>query len=143
MMSTRLGDEFEAFFSHVRTIYGHTKPQVVSAVRAVMREEGGAAPFLKNAFLPLANAYAAVRLNGAGGDDALTERMRWHITYLNRLADGDWAPAAMLALKNRRENAREREVTARRDRPRRASVAAVVSRYRKAEAPVRRDRCWR
>ena len=74
-----------------------------------MREEGGAAPFLRNAFLPLANAYAAVRLNGAGGDDAMTERMRWHITYLNRLADGDWAPAAMLALKNRCENVRETE----------------------------------
>ena len=105
LMSARLGDEFETFFSHVRTIYGHTRPQIVSAVRAVMREEGGAAPFLRSAFLPLANTYAAIRTIGKDPQDALTERMRWHLTYLNRHADGDWAPAAMLALKNRQEDA--------------------------------------
>ncbi|MGL4397533.1 MAG: DUF262 domain-containing protein, partial [Hyphomicrobium sp.] len=99
--SHRVGDEFEKFFTHLRTIYGHTRPQVVSAVRAVMAEEGGPEPFLEKAFLPLADAYAAIRVNSDDPALGLTRDMRRYLTYLNRLADGDWAPAAMLALRDR------------------------------------------
>ncbi len=102
--SARLGDEFETFFGHLRTIYGHTRPQIVSGVRAVVQEEGGAEPFLRNAFLPLANTYAEMRGGESNGDPDLTPIMRKHLTYLNRLPDGDWAPAAMLALKDRQND---------------------------------------
>lgn len=104
-----LGDDFETFFSHLRTIYGHTRPQIVSAVRAVIREEGGAAPFIRNALLPLAGTFSAMRRNTAGAPGNLTPRMRWYIHYLNRLADGDWAPAALLALGGRHEDAAKAE----------------------------------
>lgn len=108
--SERLGSDFETFFSHVRAIYGHARPQIVSAVRAVVSEEGGAAPFLKNAFKPLAESYAALRSNSADPREALTPRMRAYLTYLNRLADGDWAPAAMLALRDRRADPQNAEI---------------------------------
>ena len=77
--SARLGDEFETFFGHLRTIYGHTRPQIVSGVRAVVQEEGGAGPFLRNAFLPLANTYAVMRNGDAAGVDALNNMMRKHL----------------------------------------------------------------
>lgn len=101
--SAELGDDFETFFSHLRTIYGHTRPHIVSAVRAVVNEEGGGGAFIQNALLPLAGTFSAIRRNSAHSGD-LTPRMRWYLHYLNRLADGDWAPAAMLALKDRRVN---------------------------------------
>lgn len=100
--SADLGDDFETFFSHLRTIYGHTRPQIVSAVRAVVNEEGGGAPFIQNALLPYSGTFSAIRRN-SHQDSGLTPRMRWYLHYLNRLADGDWAPAAMVALKNRHE----------------------------------------
>lgn len=98
--SAELGGEFETFFSHLRTIYGHSRTQVVSAVRAVVREEGGAAGFIRNALLPLAETFSALRRNDRTVQ-GLTARMRWYLHYLNRHPEGDWAPAAMLALRNR------------------------------------------
>lgn len=98
--SAQLGDDFETFFSHLRTIYGHSRPQIVSAVRAVVAEEGGGAAFIQNAMLPLAGTFSAIRRSSTDGAD-LSARMRRYLHYLNRLPDGDWAPAAMLALKDR------------------------------------------
>lgn len=100
--ATELGADFETFFSHLRTLYGHSRAQVVSAVRAVVQEEGGAAPFIRRALIPLSETFSAIRRNDASVD-GLTPRMRWYLHYLNRLAEGDWAPAAMLALRSRAE----------------------------------------
>ena len=95
--SALLGDDFEKFFAHLRTIYGHDRPKIVSGVRAVIQQAGGAEAFFKTVLLPLADAYALVR---SGGDGVLPPEMSRHLLYLNRLPDGDWAPAAMLALKD-------------------------------------------
>jgi Protein of unknown function DUF262/Protein of unknown function (DUF1524) len=96
-ISEQLGADFEPFFAHLRTIYGQVRPQIVSGVRAIIRDVGGAELFLKTVFLPLAKSYALIR---SGGDGTLPPQMTRHLTYLNRLDDGDWAPAAMLALKD-------------------------------------------
>ena len=96
-VSEQLGVDFEPFFAHLRTIHGQVRPQIVSGVRAIVRDVGGAELFLKTVFLPLAKSYALIR---SGGDGTLPPQMTRHLTYLNRLADGDWAPAAMLALKD-------------------------------------------
>ncbi|MGQ0456096.1 MAG: DUF262 domain-containing protein [Hyphomicrobium sp.] len=98
--SANLGADFEAFFAHIRTIYGFSRPQIVSGVRAVMQSAGGAEAFLKTVFLPLSDSYAQIR---RGGDGALPPEIARRLFYLNRLADGDWAPAAMLALKSWRD----------------------------------------
>lgn len=100
-VSDQLGADFETFFAHLRTIYGQVRPQIVSGVRAVIRDVGGAELFLKTVFLPLAKSYALIR---SGGDGTLPQQMTRHLTYLNRLPDGDWAPAAMLALKDWQSN---------------------------------------
>ena len=94
--SDRLGVDFDGFFSHVRAIYGQTRPQIVTGVRAVVSDQGGPENFLTKAFLPLAGAYAAIR-NESG---SLPPELGRYLTYLNRMPDGDWAPAAMLALRD-------------------------------------------
>jgi len=99
--SLALGDGFEPFFGHLRTIYGYGRLQIVSGVRTVIREAGGSEPFFKDVFLPLAKAYALVRSSGEG---VLPGGMTRILSYLNRLPDADWAPAAILALKDWQRN---------------------------------------
>lgn len=94
---SELGQDFEKFFSHVRRIYGNDSPRVVSGVRTIIEASGGAVPFMRNIFLPLSESYRIILRGGAPG---LPEEIRRRLLYLNRLADGDWAPAAMLALKD-------------------------------------------
>ncbi|CAA2137840.1 DUF262 domain-containing HNH endonuclease family protein [Hyphomicrobium sp. ghe19] len=96
-MSVELGEGFEAFFAHLRTIYGHGRLQIVSGVRQVIRDSGGSEAFFKDVFLPLAKSYAIVRSGGAG---VLPREMQSTLAYLNRLPEADWAPAAIFALKD-------------------------------------------
>ena len=95
--STLLGKDFEVFFSHVRKIYGYDNRQVVSGVRSVVSDVGGAEPFINTVFLPLSRTYQTIRSSGEVG---LPDSIKRRLFYLNRLSDGDWAPAAMLALKD-------------------------------------------
>ena len=93
--SAELGKDFEIFFSHVRKIYGYDNRQVVSGVRSVISDAGGAEPFVNSVLVPLAHTYKTILAQDAPGLPAdIGRRLR----YLNKLADGDWAPAAMLAL---------------------------------------------
>jgi hypothetical protein len=96
-ISLELGEGFESFFGHLRTIYGYGRLQIVSGVRTVIREAGGSVLFFKDVFLPLAKAYTLVRSSGEG---VLPFGMTRILNYLNRLPDADWAPAAILALKD-------------------------------------------
>lgn len=95
-VSTKLGDDFEAFFAHLRAIFGHNRPQIVSGVRAVIQDAGGAENFMRTAFVPLSEAYNLIKSGGPGLPPSLQRLLK----SLNRLADGDWAPAAMVALKD-------------------------------------------
>lgn len=95
-VSLKLGSDFDALFAHLRAIYDHNRPQIVSGVRAVIQDAGGAENFMRTAFVPLSSAYSLIKSGGAG----LPPSMQRHLASLNRLADGDWAPAAMLALKD-------------------------------------------
>ena len=92
-----LGTDFESFFSHIRSIYGYDNRQVVSSIRIVVDGAGGAEQFMTNVFLPLAATYQTIRSGNAPG---LPPEISRRLQYLNRLTDGDWAPAAMLALKD-------------------------------------------
>jgi hypothetical protein len=96
-MSLALGESFEPFFAHLRTIYGHGRLQIVSGVRQVIRDCGGSEAFFKDVFLPSAKAYVLVRNNGEG---VLPRPMQRTLRYLNRLPEADWAPAAIVALKD-------------------------------------------
>jgi hypothetical protein len=96
-MSAELGEGFEPFFAHLRTIYGHGRLQIVSGVRHVIRDSGGSEAFFKEVFLPLAKSFALIR---SGGEGVLPREMQRALAYLNRLPEADWAPAAIFALKD-------------------------------------------
>ena len=131
--SLALGDGFEPFFGHLRTIYGYGRLQIVSGVRTVIREAGGSEPFFKDVFLPLAKAYTLVR---SSGDGVLPADMTRILNYLNRLPDADWAPAAILALKDWQEESGPYGLSSGRDRAARKSDAALVRRVRQARSPL-------
>jgi hypothetical protein len=100
-MSLALGDDFEAFFGHLRTIFGYGRYPIVSGVRRIIRDSGGSEAFFKDVFLPYAKAYTLIR---QGGEGMLPGDMPKLLGYLNRLPDSDWAPAAILALKGWQQN---------------------------------------
>ncbi|CEJ86902.1 conserved hypothetical protein [Hyphomicrobium sp. GJ21] len=95
-LSLAMGEDFEAFFGHLRTIFGYARLPIVTGVRRVIRDAGGSEAFFRDVFVPYAKAYALVRNEG---DNVLPGDMPRLLRYLNRLPDADWAPAAILALK--------------------------------------------
>jgi uncharacterized protein DUF262/uncharacterized protein DUF1524 len=97
--SDLLGKNFETFFSHLFNIYGTGEKKIIAGIRRTVQETGGPERFLKEVFTPLAQAYHWVRC----ADDVdvnIDAEARRYLVYLGRLAEGDWAPAAMLALQN-------------------------------------------
>ncbi|HVZ05674.1 DUF262 domain-containing HNH endonuclease family protein [Hyphomicrobium sp.] len=93
--SLALGENFEPFFGHLRTIFGHGRMPIVAGVRNIIRDTGGSEAFFRDVFLPYSKAYALIRSCGWG---TLPGGMSRTLTYLNRLPDADWAPAAILVL---------------------------------------------
>jgi hypothetical protein len=93
-----LGPSFEGFFSHVFCIYGRGESKIIAGIRRAMSEAGGPEPFLNNVLTPLAEAYHRVR-HAADVELNIDADARRYLVYLGRLAEGDWAPAAMLALR--------------------------------------------
>lgn len=92
-----LGPKFETFFSHVFTIYGRGDTKIIAGVRRTIREVGGAEAFLSDVVEPLARAYDTV-LRAADLSLNLDPDVRRYLVCLARLPEGDWAPAAILAM---------------------------------------------
>lgn len=92
-----LGASFETFFSHVFSIYGRDKSKIIAGIRRVVADTGGPETFLKSVMAPLSEAYHRVR-HAADVDVNIDAEARRYLVYLGRLPEGDWAPAAMLAL---------------------------------------------
>lgn len=93
-----LGPSFEVFFSHVFSIYGRGESKIIAGIRRAVAETGGPEPFLNNVLTPLAEAYHRVR-SAADVELSIDAEARRYLVYLGRLAEGDWAPAAILALR--------------------------------------------
>lgn len=91
----RLGHDFESLFSHVRAMYGRPGGQVISGVRAIAREAGGAQPFIDGVLQPAAEAFDDIRNARHAGSPHSPTIIRT-LVYLARLAAADWVPAAML-----------------------------------------------
>jgi len=92
-----LGGSFEPFFSHVFNIYGRGESKIIAGVRRAIEETGGPEQFLQTVLAPLSQAYHRVR-RAADVETNIDAEARRYLVYLGRLAEGDWAPAAMLAL---------------------------------------------
>lgn len=92
-----LGPSFEMFFSHVFSIYGRGESKIIAGVRRAISEAGGAEPFLSTVLTPLSEAYHEVR-RAVDAETSIDAEARRYLVYLGRLAEGDWAPAAMLTM---------------------------------------------
>jgi Protein of unknown function (DUF1524)/Protein of unknown function DUF262 len=96
--SQLLGASFESFFSHLFSIYGRGESKIIAGIRRAVVHVGGPEVFLNDVLTPLADAYHRVR-HAADVEVSIDPEARRYLVYLGRLAEGDWAPAAMLALR--------------------------------------------
>jgi len=101
--ATKLGPAFEAFFSHLFNIYGHSESKIITGIRRLVRETGGTEPFLKSILTPLAHSYHLLR-NAGDLELPIDAEARRYLVYLGRLPEGDWAPAGILALQQYQED---------------------------------------
>jgi hypothetical protein len=92
-----LGAKFEMFFSHVFSIHGRGDTKIIAGVRRTINEVGGPEAFLNEVVGPLSKAYDTV-LRAADVNLNIDPDARRYLVYLGRLAEGDWVPAAMLAV---------------------------------------------
>jgi len=98
----RLGLEFDSFFSHVRTIEGRQRQPMIAAMRDLIRDAGGGAPFLDQTCAPLAEAYAAVSKAEHTGSEHSPAISR-SLADLGLLRSQDWVPAALRVLTSYRD----------------------------------------
>jgi hypothetical protein len=96
--SQLLGGSFEVFFSHLFSLYGRGESKIIAGIRRAVAQAGGPEAFLSNVFTPLAEAYHRVRY-AADVEVSIDPEARRYLVYLGRLAEGDWAPAATLAMR--------------------------------------------
>ena len=92
-----LGGKFETFFTHVFSIYGRGDGKIIAGVRRTIKEVGGPEAFLDEVVGPLSKAYDTV-LRAADVNLNLDPDARRYLVCLGRLPEGDWAPAAILAV---------------------------------------------
>ena len=97
--SRSLGESFDRFFGHLKTIHGDPRPQVINAVRGMVAEVGGAEPFVLGTLSPLASIYRQILDAGSERDIGLPDVMVRRLVYLRRLNGEEWVPAAMLAIR--------------------------------------------
>lgn len=93
----RLGQKFEELFSHIRSVHGLSRPQVIKAVRQIMDDVGGAVPFVDTALVPYAEAYEKILDPECAIGDMAPETVAL-LRQLRRLNGEDWVPAALIAL---------------------------------------------
>lgn len=97
--SAGLGPRFDRFFSHLKTLQGLPRPQVISAVRAIVADSGGPAPFVLRYLAPLASAYRDIIDSAAGPGSNLPIEIQRRLVFLGRLNGEEWVPAALLAVR--------------------------------------------
>lgn len=98
-----LGPNFENLFSHIFNIYGRGETKIIAGIRRAVKEAGGPEAFIGNVFSPLAESYSWVR-RASDVSVNIDPDARRYLVYLGRLAEGDWAPAAILALRQYAED---------------------------------------
>lgn len=92
-----LGPRFETFFSHVFSIYGRGDTKIIAGVRRTIREVGGPEAFLNEIVAPLSTSYDTI-LRAGDVNLNMDPDIRRYLLCLGRLPEGDWAPAAILAM---------------------------------------------
>lgn len=99
----RLGEEFDSFLSHVRTIEGKGRLPIIAGIRAVRAECGGSEPFMNDLLLPYVDAFDIItraRHEGAPESAEISRRLK----YLSWLGSSEWIPATMKWLRLHRSD---------------------------------------
>lgn len=95
VMEKSLGEDFEDLFSHVRAMHGKPNGPVISSIRALVQQAGGAERFVFEVLKPAAEAFDDIRRCRAARWPKATE-VEQVLTYLNWLPSSEWLPPAML-----------------------------------------------
>lgn len=90
---TRLGQEFESLFSHIRAMYGRPGSQVISGVLEIAGSRG-AREFIEDVLQPAARIMDDVRHARHAGS-AHSEAIVQHLRYLGWHSFSDWKPVAL------------------------------------------------
>lgn len=90
----RLGEEFDAFFSHLRVIEGKGRLPIIAGIRAVREQAGGSEGFMTNLFLPASEAFDMICRGSHEGAPESAEISR-RLRYLNWLGSSEWVPPTM------------------------------------------------
>ena len=101
-----LREDFDSLFSHIRTIYRRNSAHIISGIKSIAEEQGGAEAFITRSLHPAAAIFddiRAARHSGSAHSDAIAASL----TYLGWLKGGDWIPPAMLWWLKRGDDAAE------------------------------------
>ncbi len=98
--AAKLGNDFESLFSHIRTIHATGRPQIIAAMRTLVRQRG-CLPFVTDVLAPMADAFHLVRrFPEAGRRSDQHPQLATALTSLNRFGNADWVAPAMIAMSN-------------------------------------------
>jgi len=93
---SRLGDEFETLFSHIRVIHARSSPHVISGIKSIAAEVGGGQPFIQQILHPAATVFHDI-LKSRHEGSAHSPKISSLLTYLGWLrGHSDWVPPVML-----------------------------------------------
>jgi hypothetical protein len=91
----RLGEDFDSLFSHIRTIYRRSSAHIISGIKGVAEEQGGADAFIARLLRPAAAVFEDIRSASHSGSPH-SEAIAASLGYLGWLKGGDWIPPTML-----------------------------------------------
>lgn len=93
-MEKQLGHDFEMLFSHLRAMYGKPNGPIISSIRTIAENAGGAQTFVAQILKPAAEAFDDIR--SARGDRWPQAReVSERLVYLHWLPANDWVPPTM------------------------------------------------
>ena len=89
--------DFETFLGHLKLIHGLQRPPIIAAVRSLVRDLGSER-FIEQELGPYTKAFNRVRTFPLLPESQAHPELSGALVSLNRMAKGDWVPAAILAM---------------------------------------------
>lgn len=96
LAESRLGDEFEDLFSHIRITHARNSPQIISGIKNIATAVGGEWVFIERILQPAAAVFDDILKSRHEGSPH-SPRISSLLTYLGWLkGHSDWVPPVML-----------------------------------------------
>ena len=91
----RAGKDFEQLFSHIRAMYGPREDKVISDIRRIADEKGGARAFIERILQPSAAIFDDIRSARHAGHPQ-SASIAQYLRYLGWHSFSDWLPPTLL-----------------------------------------------